>query len=86
MDYTEIAPLVPTLLDNLSDSLIEKSELNCLIPAEIKNDDFYACIQKLAQIEDIATILEIGSSSGAGSTEAFVTGMRNNPNHPSYSV
>ncbi len=58
------------------------SELNFLIPPEIKNDDFYTIIQELARSEDIKTVLEIGSSSGGGSTEAFVTGLRNNVNQP----
>ncbi|MEH2001509.1 MAG: FkbM family methyltransferase [Nostoc sp.] len=58
------------------------SELNRLIPPEIKNDEFYAAIQKIAKEEDIKTVLEIGSSSGEGSTEAFVTGLRENPNKP----
>lgn len=57
-------------------------ELNRLIPPEIKNDDFYRVIQNLAKEEDIQTVLEIGSSSGQGSTEAFVTGLRENPNQP----
>ncbi|MEY3333612.1 MAG: hypothetical protein RLZZ176_1912, partial [Cyanobacteriota bacterium] len=61
---------------------INNSSLNQLIPPEIKNDEFYAAIQKLAREENITTVLEIGSSSGAGSTEAFVTGIRNNPNRP----
>ncbi|MGH1395934.1 MAG: class I SAM-dependent methyltransferase [Trichormus sp.] len=58
------------------------SELDRLIPPEIKNDEFYAAIQRIAREEDIKTVLEIGSSSGEGSTEAFVTGMRQNPNKP----
>ncbi|MCC5601515.1 FkbM family methyltransferase [Nostoc favosum] len=61
---------------------IADSELNRLIPAEIKNDEFYAAIQRIAKEEDIKTVLEIGSSSGEGSTEAFVTGLRENPNKP----
>lgn len=63
-------------------SKMTNSELNRLIPPEIKNDEFYAAIQKLAREEDITTVLEIGSSSGGGSTEAFVTGLRDNPNKP----
>lgn len=63
-------------------SEMTNSELNRLIPPEIKNDEFYAAIQKLAREEDITTVLEIGSSSGGGSTEAFVTGLRDNPNKP----
>jgi glycosyltransferase involved in cell wall biosynthesis/predicted O-methyltransferase YrrM len=57
-------------------------ELNHLIPPEIKNDEFYRAIHNIAKEEDIQTVLEIGSSSGQGSTEAFVTGLRENPNHP----
>ncbi|WP_414751966.1 FkbM family methyltransferase [Anabaena sp. CCY 9910] len=58
------------------------SDLNNLIPPEIKNDEFYRDIQNIARNENIKTVLEIGSSSGEGSTEAFVTGMRQNPNKP----
>ncbi|MGD1912676.1 MAG: FkbM family methyltransferase [Rivularia sp. (in: cyanobacteria)] len=61
---------------------IMDSELNYLIPPEIKNDEFYAAIQKICREEDIKTVLEIGSSSGGGSTEAFVTGLRKNPHNP----
>jgi hypothetical protein len=61
---------------------ITNSELNRLIPPEIKNDEFYTAIHKIAREEDIKTILEIGSSSGEGSTEAFVIGLRENPNKP----
>lgn len=61
---------------------IQPSELDRLIPPEIKDDDFSRIIQDLARRADIATVLEIGSSSGAGSTEAFVTGLRENPNRP----
>ena len=58
------------------------SELNRLIPPEIKNDEFYTAIQRIARDENIKTVLEIGSSSGEGSTEALVTGLRENPNKP----
>jgi hypothetical protein len=61
---------------------IENSELNRLIPPEIKNDELYLAIQKIAKNQDIKTILEIGSSSGEGSTKALVTGMGENSSHP----
>jgi predicted O-linked N-acetylglucosamine transferase (SPINDLY family)/predicted O-methyltransferase YrrM len=61
---------------------IANSELNRLISPEIKHDEFYTAIQRIAREEDIKTVLEIGSSSGEGSTEAFVTGLRENPNKP----
>ncbi|MGB7712280.1 MAG: FkbM family methyltransferase [Microcoleus sp.] len=56
--------------------------MNKLIPAEIKHDEFYDAIKQIAREAEIKTILEIGSSSGEGSTEAFVTGIRENPHHP----
>jgi hypothetical protein len=45
-----------------------------IIGPEIKNDSFYYDIIKLIQNENINTILEIGASSGEGSTEAIMTG------------
>jgi glycosyltransferase involved in cell wall biosynthesis len=56
---------------------------NRLIQPEIKNDELYDAIKEIAKTESIKTILEIGSSSGEGSTEAFVTGLRENPHRPS---
>ncbi|MDT9235977.1 FkbM family methyltransferase [Limnospira sp. PMC 917.15] len=58
------------------------SALDKLIPPEIKNDEFYAAIKQIATEQDIQTVLEIGSSSGSGSTEAFVQGLVNNSNEP----
>lgn len=58
------------------------SELDRIIPPEIKHDPFYEAIYRLAKNEPISTILEIGSSSGDGSTEAFVLGIKENPMHP----
>lgn len=60
---------------------IDNAELNRLLSPEIKDDEFYAAIKQIAR-EDIKTVLEIGSSSGQGSTEAFVNGLRENPNQP----
>lgn len=59
-----------------------ESQLDNLIAPEIKNDEFYELIQIIAENENIKTVLEIGSSSGQGSTEAFVQGLRNNANAP----
>ena len=36
------------------------SELNQIIPAEIKHDEFYTWIQKISREEKIQTVLEIG--------------------------
>jgi MoaA/NifB/PqqE/SkfB family radical SAM enzyme len=54
----------------------EISELDIIIPPEIKNDEFYFEIAKLIKSEKIGTILEIGSSAGEGSTEAFVNNLK----------
>lgn len=58
------------------------SDLDKIIPPEIKNDEFYRLITKLAQEETLSTVLEIGSSAGGGSTEAFVKGLEHNANKP----
>ncbi|MGB6300615.1 MAG: glycosyltransferase, partial [Rivularia sp. (in: cyanobacteria)] len=81
-NYEELSPPVRQLLDNLVNSEIENSELNFIIPPEIKNDEFYYAIQQIVSKEKLQTVLEIGSSSGGGSTEAFVTELRKNPNKP----
>ncbi len=61
---------------------MENSELNQIIPPEIKNDELFYHLNKIAKEADIKTILEIGSSSGEGSTLAFVTGILENQNQP----
>ena len=46
-----------------------------IIPPEIKNDTFYySIINLIKNSSDIKNILEIGASSGSGSTEAFIIG------------
>lgn len=61
----------------------EGSELDHLIPPEIKDDRLYGWIMRIAATPGVETILEIGASSGEGSTEAFVLGARRNPGRPS---
>lgn len=61
---------------------IQISKLDRLILPEVKNDAFYEAIYHLARTETIDTILEIGSSSGEGSTEAFVKAIQENPRRP----
>ena len=50
--------------------------LDEIIAPEIKNDMFYALLHILASSEAVRSILEIGSSSGEGSTDAFVQAIR----------
>jgi glycosyltransferase involved in cell wall biosynthesis len=60
----------------------DTSQLYQIIPAEIEKDDFYDLIRNLARTARIDTVLEIGSSSGEGSTKAWVEGLRENPRRP----
>ncbi|MBV5340875.1 MAG: glycosyltransferase [Deltaproteobacteria bacterium] len=53
-----------------------------IIPPEIINDEFYFLIKRLVVDDKINTILEIGSSAGGGSTEAFVQGIESKVRKP----
>ena len=53
----------------------EKVKWDVIAP-EIKNDMFYGTIIDIARLPDIKTILEIGASSGEGSTEALMVGKQ----------
>ena len=84
-DRSEDIPLsvIPTQTERpMTEIGVKKSELDDLIHPEIKDDKLYYTIQRLARKENLKTILEIGSSAGAGSTEAFVAGLRQNRNNP----
>ena len=70
------------MISSFASLIIAESELERIIPPEIKNDAFYLAIYHLAKTENVSTILEIGSSSGDGSTEAFVKGISENPHNP----
>ena len=61
---------------------VENISLSTLITAEVFQDEFYEAIVNLARSALIDTVLEIGSSSGGGSTLAWVEGLRSNPRHP----
>lgn len=54
------------------------SELDYIIPPEIKDDEFYTTILQISSHEQARYVLEIGSSAGGGSTQAFVEGMLQN--------
>lgn len=58
------------------------SELDRIIPPEILNDELYQCIMMLSEEAPLTNVLEIGSSAGTGSTEAFVRGLGKNPSKP----
>ena len=67
----------PAAAQSTSPETSEGNMLSKIIPGEIVNDDFYKLLYTLASRSDLKTFLEIGSSSGAGSTHAFVSALRN---------
>ena len=64
------------------DTSLPDFELEKINPPEIKNDEFHELIKKLSASEPLQYVLEIGSAAGDGSTEAFVTGLSQNPAAP----
>ncbi|MEY4701095.1 MAG: hypothetical protein RL326_1282 [Pseudomonadota bacterium] len=56
--------------------------LDSIIAPEISNDAFHEAIFSLASSQPLRHILEIGSSSGQGSTDAWVQGISRNPGRP----
>jgi hypothetical protein len=56
--------------------------LDSLIQPEILNDEFHEIIFSIASSQPLAHILEIGSSSGQGSTDAWVRGISHNLQKP----
>ena len=58
------------------------SDYEQTIPPEILNDEFYGVMRTLAATAPVDTVLEIGSSTGEGSTRALVEGIRENPRRP----
>jgi len=55
---------------------MKASPIDSLIAPEIRNDEFHHLLGLLASKKTFQNILEIGSSSGAGSTDAFVRAIR----------
>ena len=52
-----------------------------IISPEVLNDDFYEVLKGLAARSDLKTLLEIGSSSGEGSTKAIIEGVLSRSNY-----
>jgi hypothetical protein len=61
---------------------VSPSELDRLIPPEIAGDAFHQTLERLAATPGVRTILDIGASSGEGSTAAIVAGAARNPDSP----
>jgi len=62
--------------------IFPNSEYEFTIPPEITGDELYEVIRSLASKASIHTVLEIGSSTGEGSTRAIDQGLRENPSQP----
>ena len=60
----------------------ETAGLDRLIAPQIRNERFYRAIRAVAATPGVRTILEIGASSGGGSTEALVAGALANADGP----
>lgn len=58
------------------------SGLDIVLVGQIKGDEFQATLRHLASLKDVKTIIEIGSSTGAGSTAGIADGMKKNPSRP----
>ena len=62
--------------------LMRGTSLDQLIPPEIRNDALYRAIVRVAATPGVRHMLEIGSSAGQGSTEAFIEGALLNSGRP----
>lgn len=58
------------------------SKLDQPIAPEIRDDALAAAIRRVAALPEVRTMLEVGSSTGEGSTDAFVAGAMENPAGP----
>lgn len=70
------------LVRTVSRRLRHGTSLDRLIPPEIRNDSLYSAIVRVAATPGVRQMLEIGSSGGDGSTEAFIEGALMNPSEP----
>lgn len=60
-----------------------ESGLDRLFPPEISGDRFWSWLERVAATPGVRHVLEIGASSGGGSTAALVAGALRNPERPS---
>lgn len=63
------------MLKKILQYLKRKSGLSIIIPPEITNDSFSNSIKEIASDLNNKTFIEIGSSSGGGSTKAFIDSL-----------
>ena len=63
-------------LEKKSYKIVKVSQLELSIPGEINDDEFSKSIKKLASLSSLKNIIEIGSSSGGGSTKSFIEALQ----------
>jgi len=74
--YRRLRRTAKVLLEKLIVPNREGTEhYNRVLPPEVDNDDFFDSLKRLASKPELLSILEIGSSSGQGSTRALIEGV-----------
>lgn len=63
-------------LEKIGHKIVKVSQLELSIPGEINDDEFSKSIKKLASLNALKNIIEIGSSSGGGSTKSFIEALQ----------
>ena len=76
MNYkNKIKDKIRLILKKIGTNLFNISDEKFVIPGEIKFDQFSELITKLSSFSSVKNIIEIGSSSGDGSTRSFVEAL-----------
>ena len=58
-------------------SVLGRSDLDYAIAPEVHNDGFAELIAEIASRSDVRVAIDVGASSGGGTTEALFEGLRN---------
>jgi len=81
-NYRRLRRLAKVLLEKLIVPEREGVEhYDKVLPPEVNNDDFFHALYQLASNIQLKTFLEIGSSSGEGSTRALTEGVLSRESH-----
>jgi len=81
-NYRRMRRLAKVLLEKLIVPEREGVEhYDKVLPPEVNNDDFFHALKQLASNIQLKTFLEIGSSSGEGSTRALTEGVLSRESH-----
>ena len=72
---SKITKKLKRIMHDCINKITGRNELDQIIDPEIMDDEFYDCIYKFASNVNLKIFLEIGSSSGNGSSDAFIRGF-----------